>query len=291
MKKSALLLMMSCLAVAVFTGCGNDRTDFQEQASQRPAMIIAHRGVNKFAPENTIPAIEMAIRMNLDYVEIDVRTTKDGRMILMHDETVDDTTDGSGRVADLTAEEVSQLDAGSWFSPEYAGTGVPFLEEALQVMQGRIGAYVDLKGANPEALVQALRDTGMLPFSVIYADPLTQFMIKSMEPMAKIMPEVGNLALLLDLMKFLLDPEVVAISWGFPTGEFIQEIHSQGIQAFMDVLGETDNPDGMRQALDLGVDALQTDHPDTLLAVMQTWSPTGLNKESWPQGPSFGLSP
>lgn len=274
---TATVLYLGAIILAVSStvfssGCGNDRAGIQGQAAKRPAMIIAHRGVNKLAPENTIPSIETAIRMNLDYVEIDVRTTKDGQMILMHDDTVDDTTDGSGRVRDLTADEIRELDAGAWFSPEYAGIGVPFLEEALRVMQGRIGAYVDAKDVRPEALIQALQDTGMLPASVIYADPLTQWVIKLLEPDAGIMPEVGNLLLLFDLMHSLLEPGVVALSWGDPTKDFIDRIHSHGIETFMDVLGETDNPEGMRRALELGVDAIQTDHPDTLLEVMDSWN-------------------
>ncbi|MFC1889250.1 glycerophosphodiester phosphodiesterase [Thermodesulfobacteriota bacterium] len=259
----AVIFIAALLAVPM-AGCNEDG----EGPFERPAMIIAHRGVNKFAPENTLPAIEMAIEMDLDYVEIDVRTTKDARLVLMHDNTVDGTTDGSGRVRDLTAEEIRALDAGSWFSPEYEGTTVPFLEEALEVMQGRIGVYVDLKDARPRDLVEALRDAGMIDASVIYADPFRQFVLKCREPDIRVMPEVGNSRALLNLMRFLLRPDVVAISWGEPTKDFVEKIHSHGIEAFMDILGDMDNPEGMTAAIDMGLDALQTNHPDTLLEVM-----------------------
>jgi glycerophosphoryl diester phosphodiesterase len=241
-----------------------------EQA--RPAMIIAHRGLNKFAPENTLPAIEMAIEMGLDYVELDVRTTRDGRMVLMHGESVDATTDGSGLVKQLSAEEIRKLDAGSWFSPDFAGTQVPFFEEALDVMRGRIGAYIDVKDALAADLNRALRDTGMLESSVIYADPITHVVLRSLDSGTLVMPEVGDQALFFEFMRVLLHPAVVAASWGDPTKRFVDKIHSYGVKIFMDVLGEKDSPEGMQAALDLGVDAIQTDNPDILLEVMRNQS-------------------
>lgn len=261
---SLVLLTIAALLVVPMTGCNEEG----KGAFERPSMIIAHRGVNKFAPENTLPAIEMAIEMNLDYVEIDVRTTKDGRMVLMHDDTVDGTTDGTGRVLDLTADEIRSLDAGSWFSPEYEGTAVPFLEEAFEVMQGQIGAYIDMKVARPKDLIQAMQDYDMLASSVIYADPFRHFVMKCREPDIQVMPEVGNSRALLGLMRFLLDPGVVALSWGEPTKEFVDRIHSHGIEAYMDILGDMDNPEGMTAAIEMGLDALQTNHPDILLEVM-----------------------
>ena len=261
---SFAVIFIAALLTLPLAGCNEDG----EGPFERPSMIIAHRGVNKFAPENTLPAIEMAIEMDLDYVEIDVRTTKDGMMVLMHDNTVDGTTDGSGRVRALTAAEIRELDAGSWFSPAYEGTVVPFLEEALEVMQGRIGAYIDVKDARPRDLVQAIEEAEMISTSVIYADPFRQFVMKYQEPQIRIMPEIGNSRALLGLMRFLLNPDVVAISWGEPTKEFVDRIHSHGIEAFMDILGDSDNPEGMTAAIDMGLDALQTDHPDILLEVM-----------------------
>ena len=258
-------------AGTLLAGCGEDgsRGFVPTEPDEHPVKIIAHRGVNKFAPENTIPSIELAIEMGLDYVEIDVRTTEDGQMILMHDDTVDDTTDGTGRVKDLTAEEIKALDAGSWFAPEFAGTEVPFLEEAFAVMRGRIGAYVDVKDAEPPALVEAIRLGGMLADAVIYGDPFTLWAMVALASDILAMPEVGASRALLNLMEWLLSPQVVAVSWGDPSRGFIDLIHDHGALAFMDVLGEWDNPDGMRRAIALGVDAIQTDHPDVLLEVME----------------------
>lgn len=265
------ILWLAMAILVLFPGCGSeDLQVMHRQGDKRPAKIVAHRGANKFAPENTLPAIEQAIRMGLDYVEMDVRTTRDGRRVLMHNETVDGTTNGTGRVRDLTSQQIRTLDAGSWFSPEFSGTPVPFLEEALQAMRGRIGAYVDVKDAAPGDLLQALEEYGMLGSSVIYADPLSHLAMRDQNPAAPVMPEVGDNDLLFSIMLALFQPEAVAASWGDPGPEFVERVHSHGIRIFMDLLGERDNPEGMREALDLGMDVLQTDHPDILLDVMST---------------------
>ncbi len=122
-------------------------------AAARPLEITAHRGMKKFAPENTIPAIRKAIDMGLDYVEFDIRETSDGVMVLMHDSTVDATTDGTGPVAGFTLDEMKKLDAGVKFSEEFKGTRVPTLEEALLIMKGHIKGYLDFKVGSLEKLV------------------------------------------------------------------------------------------------------------------------------------------
>ena len=84
-------------------------------------MNIAHRGASGYAPENTMAAFDKALEMKADYIEIDVQLSKDGEVVLMHDAMIDRTTDGSGTVDDYTLEELKQLDAGSWFGPQFAG--------------------------------------------------------------------------------------------------------------------------------------------------------------------------
>jgi glycerophosphoryl diester phosphodiesterase len=98
-----------------------------------PFHNVAHRGYSAVAPENTLPALAAAILAGATLIEFDVRTTADGVPVLMHDRAVDRTTDGTGLVADLTLDEVSALDAGSWFSPAYAGARVPLLAEVLDL--------------------------------------------------------------------------------------------------------------------------------------------------------------
>jgi len=96
---------------------------------------VAHRGYSAIAPENTLPALAAAVLAGATFVEFDVRTTVDGVPVVIHDRTVDRTTDGSGWVWELTLDEVAALDAGSWFSPAYAGLRVPRLSEVLDLLR------------------------------------------------------------------------------------------------------------------------------------------------------------
>lgn len=95
---------------------------------------VAHRGYSAVAPENTLPAFAAAVLGGATYVEFDVRTTADGVPVVIHDRTVDRTTDGSGHVWDLPAASIAELDAGSWFSPAFAGVRVPTLAETLDLL-------------------------------------------------------------------------------------------------------------------------------------------------------------
>src|SRR5215471_13671861 len=94
--------------------------------------ISAHRGYSSDFPENTLPALGAALEAGADVAEIDVRLTRDDKLVLMHDTTVDRTTDGSGPVREMTLAEVKRLDAGSWFVRKFAGTRVPTLDEVLE---------------------------------------------------------------------------------------------------------------------------------------------------------------
>ena len=101
---------------------------------------VAHRGYSAVAPENTLPALAAAVLAGATFVEFDVRTTADGVPVVIHDRTVDRTTDGSGKVWELTLDEVAVLDAGSWFSPAYAGVRIPRLSEVLSLLQPHAAA-------------------------------------------------------------------------------------------------------------------------------------------------------
>src|ERR1700753_901417 len=96
--------------------------------------VIAHRGISLEAPENTLAALKLAAKSGAQWVEFDVKLTRDGVPILMHDETLDRTTDGSGKVADTDWADIQKLDAGSKFDGRFRGEKIPHLAEALRCM-------------------------------------------------------------------------------------------------------------------------------------------------------------
>lgn len=125
------------------------------QAQADTVLVQAHRGYSEVYPENTLRAIDEAFAVGADRVETDLSLTADGVVVLMHDRTVDRTTDGSGRVASFTLEELRELDAGRWKHERFAGEGVPTLEEALRLAEGRGELNLEIK-SNGRTLLQIL---------------------------------------------------------------------------------------------------------------------------------------
>ena len=108
--------------------------------------LCAHRGAMGSHPENTLIAFREAVKAGAHMIEFDVRLTKDKKLVVLHDATVDRTTNGTGNIADLTLKEIKQLDAGSWKSPEFEGERIPTLHETLSVMPYNIWLNIHIKG-------------------------------------------------------------------------------------------------------------------------------------------------
>jgi glycerophosphoryl diester phosphodiesterase len=140
LKKKTMFQIMLMAAGLAFTVL-----ESHAAAGMHPVLTLAHRGASGYAPENTIVAFDKAVKMNADFLEMDVQQSKDGQLVIIHDTTVDRTTDGFGPVKDLTFAQLRALDAGSWFSPEFADVRIPTLTEVLDRYQGKIGMLIEIK--------------------------------------------------------------------------------------------------------------------------------------------------
>src|SRR6476469_1415267 len=137
--------------------------------AQSPAVVaISHRGEHLRHPENTMPAYRAAYDLGADFIETDVRTTSDGKLVIMHDASVDRCTDGRGDVAAMTFAEIRKLDAGAKFGDAFRGTAVPAFEEVLEFARGKIGVYIDAKLVSAADLVAAVRRFAMEDHVVVY---------------------------------------------------------------------------------------------------------------------------
>ena len=124
---------------------------------------VAHRGANAIAPENTVPSARCALAQGFDWVELDVRTSSDGALVVIHDAAVDRTTDGSGLVVDKTMAELRALDAGGWFDNHFTETRLPTLAEMLvEARRWGRGVYIEIKHADPLAVLAEVQATGMV---------------------------------------------------------------------------------------------------------------------------------
>lgn len=131
--------------------------------SNYPFGVVCHRGANRIAPENTLPALECALAAGFSHVEVDLHSTADGEIVVIHDPNLDRTTNGIGPVTARTLDELRTLDAGSWFDPFFAGTRIPTLEETMAlVARYDARAYLELKSAPPGPVLERVKQTGML---------------------------------------------------------------------------------------------------------------------------------
>lgn len=108
-------------------------------------VVIGHRGASAYYPENTMSAFKAAYEMGAEMIELDILLSRDGIPVVIHDETLERTTNGAGKVADHTYEELSKLDAGTWFGEEHAGERIPSLEEVLQFAKGKVAVNIEIK--------------------------------------------------------------------------------------------------------------------------------------------------
>jgi len=234
----------------------------------RRIVAIAHRGEHLHHPENTIPAFEEAIRAGADFIEVDVRTTADGKLVLSHDATVDRCTNGHGQVSEMTFEQIEAFDAGVKTAPEFAGTRIPTFDQVLDLARGQIGIYVDVKNASARDLVDHIEGHGMTDQVVIYCGLNLAKQIQALNPKLKVMPESSSVEHGRALVE-QLHPKVVAFDAKDFTAEVIRVVKQAGALIYVDRLGAADNPESWQAAIDSGADGIQTDHPGPLVEYLR----------------------
>ena len=231
-------------------------------------IVISHRGEHLAHPENTLPAFQAAIDAKADYFELDLRTTSDGQLVLMHDSTVDRMTNGHGAVRDMTFEQIRALDLGAKFGSQFAGARVPTFEEALRLAHGKIGVYVDSKSIAPEDLVAILEKTDMSDKVVIYGGAGFLKRVLALRPALKVMPEAANVDELTKLTE-ALTPHVVAFDASDFKDEVLRVAQHAKAAIYVDRLGPADNPAAWQDAVDRGANGIQTDHPAALVECLK----------------------
>ena len=230
-----------------------------------PVGIALHRAANEFAPENSLPAMEIALLLEADYLEIDVRLTKDGHSVILHDGNLNRTTDGTGPLKEKTLEEVRALSAGKWFDPCYSAVQIPTLEEACQLLanhnkKGKHKSffYVDCKDINANYLIETLRKYELLDGSVFYVNELKQIgMIRELAPNAKILPGLRDKKELEKLIE-TLHPYALDADWNDLDKDMIDRAHAKGVKIFSDGFGNNMNVVSYTKAIQAGIDVIST---------------------------------
>ena len=238
-------------------------------AQPKTVVVIAHRGEHLHHPENTLPAFQAAVDAGADFFELDVRTTSDGKLVLMHDATVDRMTGGKGEVAVLLFEDLRKLEVGVNLGPGFSGTRIPTFDEALELAQGKIGVYIDSKRISAADAVAAVRGHNMEDRVVVYGDPKYLKEVGQLSPKMKLMPEARNPATLRTLIDTLA-LKVAAFDASDFNDETIRVARDAGVEIYVDRLGAADNPTGWQAAVDRGASGIQTDHPAELVQYLKS---------------------
>jgi glycerophosphoryl diester phosphodiesterase len=257
--------------------------------SDRP-MVLAHRGGAALAPENTLAGFQNGVDLGADALELDVHTSADGTVVVIHDDTVDRTTDGTGAVHGLTLAELRQLDAGYRFTPDEGqtfpfrgqGVGIPTLEEVLATFPD-MRVNIEIKQADPpiEAAVKDVIDRANARDRVLvgseYDDVLARFRALAPDVATSAAAGEARTFYLAQLLRVSAIYRPLADAFQVPeysgsthvvTPSFVDAAHHHGVKVHVWTVNDAET---MRRLLDIGVDGIITDRPDVAVTVVNEW--------------------
>ena len=232
-------------------------------------IVCAHRGDHLVAPENSLDAYERAVADDADFGEIDLRMTKDGKMVLMHDATVDRTTDGHGKVSDLTFAEIRALHFKNAQRPKEV---VPTFDELLDDLKGRLNIYMDIKAVHAKDVLPILKKHRMTKKVIAYV--YSPFQVEEWRRDAPGIPIITDLASMKGNDQIERDWtahkfDITDGSYSEYTSEFVTKWHSLGVCVVPDIQGSDESAAKWQPLIDMGVDGLQTDHPKALIEFLK----------------------
>jgi len=223
--------------------------------------VIGHRGAAGHAAENTFAAFDVGLRMGVDGVETDIRRTSDGVLVLIHDATVDRTTDGHGPVAEMTLTHLQTLDAGVRFGPQFTGQRIPTLESFLERYRGRTRFRLEFKiGGVEEQVLDVLRRHEVLPTSM-----LTSFDLEILRALHRLEPTaslawITNVA---DAAEAVKAREAGCAQICYRSGEVTRALVDNAHERGLEVWGwSIKTRDLLERAVREGVDGVTLDEPD-----------------------------
>lgn len=245
-------------------------------------LIIAHRGVSSQAPENTLSAFHKVVASGANVVELDIRQTKDSALVILHDGTVDRTSNGHGDVEDFILAELRRLDAGSWFDTSFSHERIPTLKEALDAIDSSLTIIIEIKEDNnrypgiEEGVLWTIRQQRIE--SRVIVKSFDRSVLKRFRSMA---PDIPLLYVFVFTIPFFdvtidhgvslgsvydLDVEYLQLHRILATRSFVEKAHRKGKKV---VVWAVDDVEGMKDILELGVDGIETDFPNELSLLMK----------------------
>jgi glycerophosphoryl diester phosphodiesterase len=234
---------------------------------------IAHRGASAYEPENTLRAFDQAIEMGATMLELDVHLSHDGHLVVAHDADISRTTDGTGRVTELSLEQIRRFDAG-------LGERVPILGEVIELVRGRAELYIELKGQRtPEPVVKMLQEMRFADRAVVGSFyPWLSQRAKFLDPALRISVLIGGQDREANYVEWALavEADFVHLCWerASPTPHelltpaMIATIRQYGLGI---ILWHEERPAELRELVKLDVDGICTNTPDVLADILKEW--------------------
>ena len=235
-------------------------------------LVVGHRGASGYAPENTQVSFELALEQGADVVELDVHLSRDGEVVVIHDERLERTTDGQGFVAEHTLAELRRLDAGRWLDPRFVGQRIPTLDEVVAWAVGRTRLAIEIKTGPmvypgiEEQVVAVLERHGMREQALVIA--FDHHVLRRLRELD------SGLATGVLYHCRPIDPiplaravgaQVLEPNWSFVTAQDVAAAHAAGLLVST---WATSEPEALRRLVATGVDGIATNHPDVLLGML-----------------------
>lgn len=280
--------LLVIISTAILLSACNIGNEWDNPMPEEGFLIIAHRGASAYEPENTMPSFELADDLNADYVELDVHMTKDGELIVMHDDDVKRTTEAVGKIKDYTLAELKELTANEEKGEKVAVSGgdeeeayeIPTLLEVFEEMEEDIRYVIELKDTDQypgieEKLVELMKENGMIgddgksyPKAVIHSfDKKALKQVHKLEPAIPLMQLISfdegeEAELSADKLKELLTyASGIDVSYEALTPSFVNTMHDEGLAVYAYTVNDAEAALRLKA---MGVNGIHTDEPDIL---------------------------
>lgn len=235
--------------------------------------VVCHRGDHTHAPENTLAGFANAIADGADYVEIDLRTTADSQLVIMHDATVNRMTGDSGQIGKMTWEKLRTLKVKDRAHPDWAEAEIPLFTQVLDLCKDKIYIYLDFKNADPAAAWREIVKRGMEKQFLVYINAPHQFYEwRKVAPAVPLMVSLpANVRTVDSLAAFLnkYHPDILDGDFDEYTPEMIKAAAARGCMVLPDIQRPGENAVLWDSAIRKGLEGLQTDHPGDLIGYLK----------------------
>jgi len=256
--------------IVLFMGIASGIAFVESLNIKRTIKITAHRGSKVRAPENTLSALQTAIAEGADYAEIDVQTTADGVVVLLHDEDLMRVASVSRRLRDMNYGELKDIDVGSWFAPEFSSERIPTLQQVIDVARGRIKLNIELKytwsdPALAQKVGEIIQRNGFATDCVV-----SSLNFKALTEIKRAFPELTTGFIVLQAVGNLsrMEADFLSISAARATPRLVEDTHRRSRAVHVWTVNDLNNALSM---IEMGVDNIITDEPAAIRSLLEAW--------------------